>query len=103
MRGNVHRAAEYREFLQRQLELRRIEWHRSPDRAAGQLSAAIGDLHRVRADQVFAANGSAVDTTIVDGQVLMRGRTVLTMDEALVLREANRALTRVTAAIGWGR
>jgi hypothetical protein len=28
---------------------------------------------------------------------------VLTMDEALVLREANRALTRVTAAIGWGR
>ena len=52
---------------------------------------------------VFAANGSAVDTTIVDGQVLMRGRTVLTMDEALVLREANRALTRVTAAIGWGR
>ena len=52
---------------------------------------------------VFAANGSAVDTTIVDGQVLMRGRTVLTMDEALVLREANRALTRVTDAIGWGR
>ena len=33
----------------------------------------------------------------------MRGRTVLTMDEALVLREANRALTRVTDAIGWGR
>jgi 5-methylthioadenosine/S-adenosylhomocysteine deaminase len=52
---------------------------------------------------VFAANGSAVDTTIVDGTILMRGRTVLTMDESVVLREANRALARVTDAIGWGR
>jgi 5-methylthioadenosine/S-adenosylhomocysteine deaminase len=52
---------------------------------------------------VFAANGSAVDTTIVDGKILMRGRQLQTMDEATILREANRALTRVTGAIGWGR
>src|SRR6202043_107551 len=50
---------------------------------------------------VFSANGSAVDTTIVDGQVLMRARTVLTLDAALVLYDANRALPRVTDAISW--
>ena len=48
---------------------------------------------------VFAANGSAVDTTIVDGQVLMRGRKLLTMDEAEILRQANAAFQRVLARI----
>jgi 5-methylthioadenosine/S-adenosylhomocysteine deaminase len=62
-----------------------------------------GNADQVYSHLVFAANGSAVDTTIVDGHVLMRGRTVLTMDEPTILREANRALTRVTGAIGWGR
>ena len=64
---------------------------------------APGNADQVYSHLVFAANGSAVDTTIVDGQVLMRGRRMLTIDESLVLREANRALTRVTDAIGWGR
>ena len=59
-------------------------------------------MDQIYSHLVFAANGSAVDTTIVDGRILMRGRMVLTVDEALVLREANRALTRVTDAIGWG-
>ena len=40
---------------------------------------------------VFAANGSCVNTTIVDGQVLMRDRVMQTIDEAQVLREANAA------------
>jgi histidinol-phosphate aminotransferase len=35
-----------------------IEWHRYPDRTALALRAAIADWHGVRADQVFAANGS---------------------------------------------
>ncbi len=39
-------------------EVKRIEWHRYPDRAAGALRAAIASLHGVRADQVFVANGS---------------------------------------------
>ena len=39
-------------------ELRRIVWHRYPDRAAGELRAAIAALHGVEPDQVFAANGS---------------------------------------------
>ncbi len=44
---------------------------------------------------VFAANGSSVDTTIVDGKILMRGREILTVDEHRVVREANAAFRRV--------
>ena len=36
---------------------------------------APGNADQLYSHLVFAANGSAVDTTIVDGQVLMRGRT----------------------------
>jgi 5-methylthioadenosine/S-adenosylhomocysteine deaminase len=50
---------------------------------------------------VFAANGSAVNTTIVDGKVLMRDRQLMTMNEASVLAEANKALVRVVRQIGW--
>ena len=51
---------------------------------------------------VFAANGSAVDTTIIDGNIVMRGREVTTVDERQVLAEASKALKRVAGAIGWG-
>ncbi|MEM6763110.1 MAG: amidohydrolase family protein [Pseudomonadota bacterium] len=37
------------------------------------------------------ANGADVDTTIVNGKVLMRGRTALTVDEGKVLADAARA------------
>ncbi|WP_159499042.1 amidohydrolase family protein [Microbacterium sp. 18062] len=46
---------------------------------------------------VFAANGSAVDTTIVDGKVLMRGRQLRTVDEDLIVRETNAAFRRTVA------
>jgi histidinol-phosphate aminotransferase len=39
-------------------ELSRVEWHRYPDRAAGELRGAIAELHQVAPAQVFAANGS---------------------------------------------
>ena len=39
-------------------ELSRVDWHRYPDRSASALRTAIADSHRVRPDQVFAANGS---------------------------------------------
>jgi histidinol-phosphate aminotransferase len=38
--------------------VRTIDWHRYPDRAAHQLRERIAQLHGVRPDQVFAANGS---------------------------------------------
>ena len=50
---------------------------------------------------VFAADGSAVDTTMVDGKILMRSRELNTVDEATVLDQANQALQRVITAIGY--
>jgi 5-methylthioadenosine/S-adenosylhomocysteine deaminase len=43
---------------------------------------------------VFAANGSAVDTTIIDGRVVMRGRTLTAVDESRIVHEANIAFRR---------
>lgn len=39
-------------------EMSRVEWHRYPDRSAHRLREGIAELHGVRPDQVFAANGS---------------------------------------------
>ena len=39
-------------------ELRAIEWHRYPDRAATELRTAIADFHGVDPGRVFVANGS---------------------------------------------
>jgi len=39
-------------------ELSRVDWHRYPDRRAVELREAIGALHDVSPDMVFAANGS---------------------------------------------
>lgn len=39
-------------------EVSRVEWHRYPDRSAHALRTAIGGLHGVGPEQVFAANGS---------------------------------------------
>jgi histidinol-phosphate aminotransferase len=39
-------------------ELARVEWNRYPDRHATELRQALADLHGVRLDQVFCANGS---------------------------------------------
>jgi 5-methylthioadenosine/S-adenosylhomocysteine deaminase len=44
---------------------------------------------------VFAANGSCVRTTIVDGRIAMRDRKLVTVDEDEVIREANRAFREV--------
>jgi len=57
-------------------------------------------LVRGNADQlfshlVFAANGSCVDTTIIDGKIVMEDRRLTTVDEQKVLREANEAFLRI--------
>ncbi|MEM3653962.1 MAG: amidohydrolase family protein, partial [Candidatus Bathyarchaeia archaeon] len=39
---------------------------------------------------VYAAQGSDVDTVIIDGKVVMRKRRVLTMDEKKILKEAEK-------------
>jgi 5-methylthioadenosine/S-adenosylhomocysteine deaminase len=44
---------------------------------------------------VFAANGSCVDTTIINGKIVMENRQLTTVDEQKVLSEANEAFRRV--------
>ncbi len=48
---------------------------------------------------VYVTRGDDVETTVVNGKVLMRDRKVLTMDEAMVLREARAAADLVTKAV----
>jgi 5-methylthioadenosine/S-adenosylhomocysteine deaminase len=58
-----------------------------------------GDKAHIYSHLVFSANGSAVDTTIVDGRVLMEGRQLVTMDEQKVLTEANSGFLRTLERI----
>jgi 5-methylthioadenosine/S-adenosylhomocysteine deaminase len=61
-----------------------------------------GNADQLFSHLVFAANGSCVDTTIIDGKIVMAGRRLTTVDEQKVLREANAAFLRVIDQIGGG-
>ncbi len=43
----------------------------------------------------YSANGSEVETVIIDGKVTMEGRKVLTLDESLVYTKVNEIITRM--------
>ncbi len=43
----------------------------------------------------YSANGSEVDTVIIDGQITMEGRKILTMDESKVYEKVNEIITRM--------
>ena len=49
---------------------------------------------------VYTTYGDDVDTTIVNGRVLMRDKDVLTLDEDVVISEARAMATKVLEAIG---
>jgi cytosine/adenosine deaminase-related metal-dependent hydrolase len=49
---------------------------------------------------VYAASGGDVDTVIVDGKILMRGREILTLEEEKVVEEAQRVGLEVDARLG---
>ena len=49
---------------------------------------------------VYVTRGDDVQTTIVNGRVLMRDRKVLTLDERAVLADAGRLAGKVRAAVG---
>ncbi len=49
---------------------------------------------------VYVSRGDDVDTTIVNGKVLMRGRKVLTLNESRVIAEARQAADLVRRAVG---
>jgi 5-methylthioadenosine/S-adenosylhomocysteine deaminase len=48
---------------------------------------------------VYASRGDDVETTIVNGKVLMRDRQVVTLDEAAVLGDARKAADLVRKAV----
>ncbi|MFK4300998.1 MULTISPECIES: amidohydrolase family protein [unclassified Paenibacillus] len=45
-------------------------------------------IHQIESLLAYSVNGADVDTTIVNGRVLMRGRQLLTIDEKEVLVQA---------------
>jgi 5-methylthioadenosine/S-adenosylhomocysteine deaminase len=49
---------------------------------------------------VYASRGDDVETTIVNGKILMRDRKVLTLDEPSVLAAARQAADQVRKAVG---
>jgi len=49
---------------------------------------------------VYAAHGSDVDTVVIDGQLVMQGRKVLTLDEKAILEEANQRYKQVAQRAG---
>lgn len=43
----------------------------------------------------YSANGSEVDTVIINGEITMENRKILTMDEALVYKKVNEIISRM--------
>jgi 5-methylthioadenosine/S-adenosylhomocysteine deaminase len=54
-------------------------------------SPRMQPVWRAASALVYNANGGDVDTVIVDGRVLMRGKRVTCLDEAALLDECRRA------------
>lgn len=59
-------------------------------------SPRIQPVHDLASTLVYSARSSDIDTTIVDGKVLMRGKKVLTVDVEGVLNELRPRLARLT-------
>jgi len=57
-------------------------------------------LFSVASNLVYSASGADVDTTIVDGRILMQGSQLLTLDEDRVLGEAERRATTLMERSG---
>lgn len=43
----------------------------------------------------YSANGSEVETVIIDGKITMENRKILTMDESLIYKKVNEIITRL--------
>jgi histidinol-phosphate aminotransferase len=81
-------------------ELSRVEWHRYPDRAATALREGIAELHGVRPDQVFAANGSNEVLQTLLLTFAGPGRTVATFEPTYQLHGHIARLTGARVAEG---
>lgn len=57
-------------------------------------------IHDPVSEVVWAANGNDVDTVIVDGKILMRHRTVSSLDEPAVLRDVEAIKAKILSQAG---
>jgi histidinol-phosphate aminotransferase len=81
-------------------ELSRVEWHRYPDRAATALREGIANVHSVRSDQVFVANGSNEVLQTLLLTFAGPGRSVATFEPTYQLHGHIARLTGATVAEG---
>ncbi len=56
-------------------------------------------LHNIASLIAYSVNGADVDTTIVNGRVLMRNRQLLTIDEEELFREVSKRAKRIVDGI----
>ncbi|MFD1990596.1 amidohydrolase [Paenibacillus nicotianae] len=56
-------------------------------------------VHHIVSLLAYSANGADVDTTIVNGKILMQHRQLLTLDEQEVIHEGNRRAKRIIEGI----
>jgi histidinol-phosphate aminotransferase len=77
-----------------------VDWHRYPDRSATALRTAIGSLHEVGPEQVFAANGS---NEVLQTLLLTyggTGRTAAVWEPTYALHSHIARLTGTAVAVG---
>ncbi len=58
-------------------------------------------LHNIPSLLVYSANGSDVDTVIIDGKPIMQNRRVLTVDEAQIMRRSQEVFEDLMERSGW--
>lgn len=56
-------------------------------------------IHNIAANLVYSARASDVRTVIVDGKVLMRDRTLLTLDKAEIIRQVCLSMDRLSKRV----
>ena len=81
-------------------EIDAIAFNRYPDRSAAALRGAIAELHGVRPDQVFAANGSNEALQLLFMAYGGPGRTVAVFEPTYALHSHIARLTGTTVATG---
>ena len=81
-------------------ELADVDWHRYPDRAALELRTAIGALHGVGPEQVFAANGSNEVLQTLCLAYGGAGRTVAVFEPTYALHAHIARITGTAVAVG---
>jgi 5-methylthioadenosine/S-adenosylhomocysteine deaminase len=56
-------------------------------------------LHSLTASLVYNTRASDVQTVIVNGQLIMRDRQILTLDKAEIIRQVNRSMERLSQRV----